>query len=45
VLISEYAQNVPDGFEIVWQVESKKDIRNKDGIRLETVEVLMQPRC
>lgn len=45
VLISEYAQNVPDGFEIVWQVQSKKDIRNKDGIRLETVEVLMQPRC
>ena len=44
VLISEYAKNVPDDFEIVWQVESKKDIRNKDGIRLETVEVLMRPK-
>lgn len=44
VLISEYAESVPDGFEVVWKLESKKLMKNSAGIRLETVEILMQPK-
>lgn len=40
VLVSEYKHNVPDDALIVWEKESKKDIRNKDGVREETIEVL-----
>ena len=42
-LISEYEHNVPEGFKIVWRKESKKGIRNKEGIQDKTVEVLMIP--
>ena len=28
IYISEYKKNVPSDFEIVWEMESKKDIRN-----------------
>lgn len=44
VFVSEYSHNVPDGWEVVFQVESKKDIRDKDGIQQPTVEVLMSPK-
>ena len=42
IYISEYKQNVPNDFEIVWEYRSKKDIRNKDGKREDTIEVLIK---
>ena len=42
IYISEYKDNVPDGFEIVWVLESKKDIRNKNNERVKTTEVLIK---
>ena len=44
VLVSEYSKNVPNGWEIVWQYESKKDIRNSEGVQENTIEVLMKPK-
>lgn len=43
VLVSEYKHNVPEGWKVVWEYESKKDIRDKDGVQQRTVEVLMTP--
>lgn len=43
VLVSEYSKNVPEGWEVVWQHESKKDIRNSEGVQENTIEVLMKP--
>lgn len=43
VLVSEYAQNLPEGWRIVWKHQSKKDIRNKDGVQEATIEILMTP--
>ena len=42
IYVSEYKQNIPDDFTIVWEQNSKKDIRNKDNVREETVEVLIK---
>ena len=42
IYISEYKKNVPEGFEIVWEMESKKDIRNSKNERVGTIEVLMK---
>lgn len=42
IYVSEYKQNIPDDFKIVWEKNSKKDIRNKNNIREETVEVLIK---
>lgn len=42
IYISEYKKNVPDDFEIVWEKESKKDIRNKENKRENTIEVLIK---
>lgn len=42
IYISEYKQNIPDDFEIVWEKQSKKDIRNRDNKRIDTVEVLIK---
>lgn len=42
IYISEYKQNVPEGFDIVWCRNSKKDIRNKDNRREDTIEVLIK---
>ena len=42
IYISEYKENVPDDFEIVWEFESKKDIRNKNNEREKTIEILMK---
>jgi DNA adenine methylase len=44
ILVSEYEHNVPEGWEVVWRHESKKDIRNKEGVQEKTVEVLMTPK-
>lgn len=43
VLVSEYEQNVPDGWKVVWRHESRKSIRDKDGVQQPTVEILMTP--
>lgn len=40
VYVSEYLKNVPDGATVVFSIESKKDIRNKDGIQEPTTEVV-----
>lgn len=42
IYISEYKKNVPEDFEIVWEMKSKKDIRNKYNKRADTIEVLMK---
>ena len=42
IYVSEYKQNIPDDFIIVWEQNSKKDIRNKDNVREETVEALIK---
>ena len=44
IYVSEYKENIPDDFEIVWQRESKKDIRNKDNHREPTTETLIKYR-
>ena len=44
ILISEYKQNVPDGFDIVWEIKSKKSIRDKNYVNQQTVEVLITPK-
>lgn len=44
VLISEYKENTPKEFEIVWEIESKKSVRDKEGICQETTEVLITPK-
>lgn len=43
ILISEYEENVPSDFNIIWRKESKQDIRNKNGLKRKTVEVLITP--
>lgn len=43
VLVSEYEHNVPSGWEVVWKHISKQDIRNKNGGKTPTVEVVMKP--
>lgn len=40
LLISEYAENVPPDAHIVWEYESKQDMRSKDGSKKKTTEVL-----
>lgn len=42
IYISEYKKNIPKDFEIVWEIESKQDIRNSKNERAETVEVLIK---
>ena len=44
IYISEYKQNIPDDFKIVWEYESKKDIRNRNNQQEKTIEVLIQYR-
>ena len=41
VLVSEYLHNLPDGWKVVWQHESKKVIRDRDGIPQPTIEIVM----
>ena len=42
IYISEYKENIPNDFEIVWEYKSKKDIRNKDNKKTATTEVLIK---
>ena len=42
IYISEYKENVPDDFKIVWEYTSRKDIRDKNGIQKKTTEVLIK---
>lgn len=42
IYISEYRNNVPDDFRVVWSHKSKKDIRNKNGIQEATNEVVIE---
>ena len=43
IYISEYKESVPDGFEIVWEKESKTDLGNIDNQKIKTTEVLITP--
>lgn len=43
VLVSEYEDNIPEDWKIVWRHESRKSIRDKDGVQQSTVEILMTP--
>ena len=43
IVVSEYLCNVPEGWEVIWKHESKKDMRNKEGEQEGTAEVLMTP--
>ena len=43
VLVSEYLHNLPDGWKVVWQHESKKCIRDRDGVQQPTIEIVMIP--
>ena len=42
IYISEYKKNMPNDFSIVWERNSKKDIRNNKNEREDTVEVLIK---
>ena len=42
IYISEYKRNVPNDFEIVWEMESKTSVRNAKNERIKTVEVLIR---
>ena len=42
IYISEYKKNIPNDFSIVWERNSKKDIRNNKNEREDTVEVLIK---
>ena len=44
VLVSEYLQNLPEGWVVEWKHESKMSVRNKEGVQESTVEVLMTPK-
>jgi DNA adenine methylase len=44
IYISEYKRNVPEDFKIVFELESKTDIRNRKGNRIKTTEVLITLR-
>jgi len=40
IYVSEYIQNVPEYAKIVWEIDSRKDIRNKNNELEKTKEVL-----
>ena len=42
IYISEYKENVPKDFEIVWEMESRKSIRNAKNEAIKTTEVLIK---
>lgn len=41
ILVSEYKHNIPEDFTIIWEKQSKQDIRNKEGSKNKTIEVLV----
>lgn len=42
IYVSEYKENVPEDFEIVWEKKSRKDIRDKENKLCKTIEVLIK---
>ena len=42
IYISEYKENIPNDFEIVWEKTSRKDIRNRNNELVKTQEVLIK---
>ena len=42
VYVSEYSKNVPKGATAVWSKESRKDIRNREGVQTKTEEVVFR---
>lgn len=42
IIISEYEMNVPAGAKVIWQQESKQDIRSTSSDKKKTVEVLFE---
>lgn len=44
IYISEYVENVLAGYEIVWEMASKQDIRDKNGNQKRTIEVLIKAK-
>lgn len=42
IYISEYKKNVPSDFEIVWEIKSRKAIRDANNNATETIEVLIK---
>ena len=42
IYISEYFENNPKEFEIVWKKESKQDIKNKENKSYKTIEIVTQ---
>lgn len=42
LLVSEYHNNIPDNWDVVWTTDSKQDIRDKQGNQRKTVEVLIE---
>lgn len=42
IYISEYKENIPNDFEIVWEKTSRKDIRNRNNEQEKTIEVLIK---
>lgn len=42
IYISEYKKNVPKDFGIVWETNSKQDMRNSKNEQFETIEVLIK---
>ena len=42
IYVSEYKENVPEDFEIVWETKSRKDIRDKENKLCKTIEVLIK---
>ncbi len=45
VFVSEYEESVPDTWEVVWRHNSRRGVRDKNGIHQRTVEVLCRPRA
>ena len=43
IFVSEYKQNLPDGWIVLWEKESRKSVRNKDGEQEKTIEIIMTP--
>jgi DNA adenine methylase len=43
VLVSEYLENLPEGWGIVKVIPSKQDIRGKENTQAATTEILMSP--
>lgn len=43
IFVSEYKQNLPDGWVILWEKESRKSVRNKNCAQEATVEIIMTP--